>query len=118
MVEEYDLGDSNVFTTFQGKYHLIDNTQSVTTDVVMLTCVNDVQILGDFYLQNYTDNNVIAVLPEECRPSTVIDFPAVFNSSIVVLEINPAGEIRMMANGSGTLFTSAINFNISERWYA
>lgn len=119
-----DTGNTNVFTTFKGRYLLMGDTEHVVdTNVVMLSCTNDVQILGDFTLTDYIKESVIFTLPEECRPGKYVAVPVVLqntsNYSTDILLIAPNGDGSLVSDHSGTSFLmlSGVNFNISDRWY-
>lgn len=58
-------GNPNVFKTFKGRYILNQLNSSWTHDVIMLSCVNDVQFLGNC---TTSDDGVLAQIPVECRP--------------------------------------------------
>ena len=122
MVTPADKGNPNVFTTFKGRYHLIASAgQIVDSDVVMLSCTNDVQPIGDWALTNYAANTAFATLPIECRPSKTVKIPVVVNDGedrIAVMTVNVDGHITLPINYSqATVFLSGINFNISDNWY-
>lgn len=68
-----DTGDSNVYTTYKGRYEVVlEDGSSATSPVVMLTVVNQVQFCGD-YTSGAT--GVIGRLPEECKPADTICLP-------------------------------------------
>lgn len=119
-----DTGNPNVFTTFKGRYLLVAAPGHVVdTDVVMLSCTNDVQILGDFTLTDYVAESVIFTLPEECRPGKYVAIPVVLQDSVRystdILLVGPNGEGSLMLDHDGVRFLmlSGVNFNISDRWY-
>lgn len=122
MAEPIDKGNPNVFTTFKGRYHLVASAgQVVDTNVVMLSCTNDVQPIGDWTLTNYTANTPFATLPDECRPQKIVKIPVVVNDGtdrIGVMSVNTDGTMTLPFDYSvATLFLSGINFNISDNWY-
>lgn len=124
-----DTGNPNFFKTFKGRYVLASTAPEAafTTDVVMLSCTNDVQIIGDAALTDYAAGDVFATLPPECAPGTPVRVPVVVEEEVAVLAVEPSGSLSLVAvaNGNtafqtpftGTLYTSGINFNISDRWY-
>lgn len=117
-----DKGNPNVFTTFKGRYLLVASAgQVVDTNVVMLSCTNDVQPIGDWTLSNYVANKPFATLPVECRPKKIVKVPVVVNDGaerMVVMTVNPDGTMALPFNYSAaSLFLSGINFNISDNWY-
>ena len=117
-----DKGNPNVFTTFKGRYLLVAlSGQVVDTDVVMLSCTNDVQPIGDWTLTDYTANEPFAALPVECRPQKIVKLPVVVNDGtdrIVVMTVNTDGTMTLPFDyASATLLLSGINFNISDNWY-
>lgn len=122
IVTPADRGNPNVFTTFKGRYLLVASAgQVVDTNVVMLSCTNDVQPIGDWTLSNYVANSPFATLPVECRPQKIVKIPVVVNDGterIVVMTVNPDGTMTLPFNYSAaSLFLSGINFNISDNWY-
>ena len=83
-------------------------------DVVMLSCTNDVQIIGDC--------DLAGTLPEECRPGKVVKVPVVANDGtedrIAVLTVNLDGTITLPFDyETGHVYFSGMNFNISDNWY-
>ena len=117
-----DKGNPNVFTTFKGRYLLVAlSGQVADTDIVMLSCTNDVQPIGDWTLTDYTANEPVAALPVECRPKKIVKMPVVVNDGtdrIVVMTVNTDGTMTLPFDyASATLFLSGINFNISDNWY-
>lgn len=122
MADPADKGNPNVFTTFKGRYLLVASAgQVVDTDVVMLSCTNDVQPIGDWTLTDYTANEPFAALPDGCRPQKVVKIPVVVNDGsdrMVVMTVNADGTMTLPFDyASATLFLSGINFNISDNWY-
>lgn len=122
MLNGIDKGNPNVFTTFKGRYHLVASAgQVVDTDVVMLSCTNDVQLIGDWTFTDYVANKPFATLPAECRPQKVVKIPVVVNDGsdrIVVMTVNTDGTMTLPFDyAAATLFLSGINFNISDNWY-
>ena len=117
-----DKGNPNVFTTFKGRYLLVASAgQVVDTDVVMLSCTNDVQPIGDWTLTDYTANEPFAKLPDECKPGKIVKVPIVVNDGedrIVVMTVNADGAMALPSDyASATVYLSGINFNISDNWY-
>lgn len=117
-----DKGNPNVFTTFKGRYLLVASAgQAVDTDVVMLSCTNDVQPIGDWTLTDYTANKPFATLHDACRPQKVVKIPVVVNDGsdrVVVMTVNTDGTMTLPFDyASATLFLSGISFNISDNWY-
>ena len=122
MPDPADKGNPNVFTTFKGRYLLVASAgQVVDTDVVMLSCTNDVQPIGDWTLTDYTASEPFATLTDGCRPQKVVKTPVVVNDGtdrIVVMTVNTDGTMTLPFDYStATLFLSGINFNISDNWY-
>lgn len=95
--------------------------QVADTDVVMLSCTNDVQPIGDWTLTDYTANSSFSTLPSECRPMKTLKIPVVVNDGIdriVVLTVNTDGTMTLPSDyASATVYLSGINFNISDNWY-
>lgn len=126
---EPDKGNPNFFKTFKGRYELSVAPSGVAVDnsTVMLSSVNDVQVIGDFELTGYSAKTAFATLPEECRPSKTVRVPVcvgdtddiVATNMIDVLSVEPNGEMSLWLDHSGTvkLYTSGTTFNISDRWY-
>lgn len=118
-----DTGNPNFFTTFKGKYQCVEGTATImNTTVVMLSCTNDVQILGDAALTNYTANDEVLVLPTECRPDRVVKIPVIVNDGtdrVVPLTIDTNGNCSLpYSYASADVYLSGVNFNVSDRWYA
>ena len=115
-------GNPNFFKTFKGRYILVASAgQVVDTDIVMLSCTNDVQPIGDWTLTDYTANNPFATLPDECKPGKLVKVPVVVNDGedrIVVMTVNTDGAMTIPSDyASATVYLSGINFNISDNWY-
>jgi hypothetical protein len=115
-------GNPNFWTTFKGRYTLVPAASATfDKDVVMLSCTNDVQIIGDCDLAAYTAGSAVATLPVECRPEKVVKVPVVVNDGtdrVVVMTVNIDGTMTLPFNYSAaTLFLSGFNFNISDNWY-
>lgn len=122
MADPADKGNPNVFTTFKGRYLLVASAgQVVDTDVVMLSCTNDVQPIGDWTLTNYAANEAFCTLPIECRPEKVVKIPVAVNDGtdrLVIMTVNTDGTMTLPFDyASATLYLSGINFNISDNWY-
>lgn len=122
MPEQADKGNPNVFTTFKGRYELVAaEGQTVDTSVVMLSCTNDVQTIGDWTLTNYSAGEWFAMLPIECCPGKLVKIPVVVNDGsdrMVVMTVNADGTMTLPFDyAAATLFLSGINFNISDNWY-
>jgi hypothetical protein len=129
MADTPDKGNPNFFKTFKGRYELTVAPSGAEVDnvTVMLSSVNDVQVIGDFTLTDYTAKTVFATLPEECRPDKTVRIPVVIGSTtditvanmIDILTVEPNGEMSLWLDHDGTnkLYMSGINFNISDRWY-
>lgn len=122
MADPADKGNPNVFTTFKGRYLLVASAgQVVDTDVVMLSCTNDVQPIGDWTLTDYTANESFATLPEECRPAKTVKIPVVVNDGdekLAILTVSANGEMRLpIPMTYGMVYLSGVNFNISRNWY-
>lgn len=116
-------GNSNFWTTFKGRYTLVPaSSATFDKDVVMLSCTNDVQIIGECDLAAYTAGSAVATLPEECRPGKVVKVPVVANDGtedrIAVLTVNLDGTITLPFDyTAGHVYFSGMNFNISDNWY-
>lgn len=116
-------GNPNFWTTFKGRYTLVPGSSATfDKDVVMLSCTNDVQIIGDCDLAGYTAGSAVATLPEECRPRKVVKVPVAANDGtedrIAVLTVNLDGTITLPFDyATGYVYFSGMNFNISDQWY-
>lgn len=129
MADTPDKGNPNFWTSFKGRYQLIPSSGVVAdTDVVMLSCTNDVQVIGDFDFDSYTAKTVFATLPEEVRPNKFVSIPVCVYASIDdcvpmsylnILTVSPNGEmvLEFGFNEQRKLYMSGVNFNISDRWY-
>lgn len=123
---EADLGaPQKVFKTFKGRYELTINSDysQTVTDVIMLSCTNELEFLGDIILDGYSEGETIATLPEDCRPKDLCRIPCVYGDMIAILNIEPEGTLNLYAptghtiEESGVLYISGTSFNISDRWY-
>lgn len=119
-------GNPNFFKTFKGKYSLTPSSEGVLdTPTVMLSCTNDVQIIGDaHFADGYTAGTACAVLPEECRPAKEVGVPVSYHSGtsygITTMVVMPTtGEVSFQDTFTEDVmfFVSGINFNISGNWY-
>lgn len=123
MPEPADTGNPNFFTTFKGLYEMVPGDGVVLTkDVVMLSCVNDVQILGDATITNYTADAVLATLPAECLPGTTVKTTVVINTGSTdyaeVMTVDIDGGIRLPVDiAEGKAYFSGMSFNISDKFY-
>lgn len=125
MADEYvDTGNTNVFTLWEGKYSLASVASNVlpSTGEIMITCLNNLQILQDFEVANYIKESPIITLPEECRPTSSIITPVcIYDNdkySVVPLGIKPTGEIVLYNDYNyAIIHLSGIYPSISERWY-
>lgn len=117
-----DTGNPNFFTTFKGRYSLVA-APGVTTSstTVMLSCVNDVQVIGDFVLTNYAAGDLFATLPTECAPGNLVKIPVVVTGDtpvVDILTIGIDGAMFLLNNyATGMVHLSGVNFNISDKWY-
>lgn len=111
-------GNPNFFKTFKGAYlHAPSPTVAFTSTKVMLSCVNDVQFIGDCLLVGYTPGAAITVLPSECRPTTEIKIPVIVDEVGDVLSIRTNGEVSLKTATDGMVYLAGISFNISHNWY-
>lgn len=115
-------GNPNFFSTFKGKYaHTPASIGVWDTDTVMLSCTNDVQIIGDCTLTNYTALETITTLPEECRSGKVVKIPVIVDDGterMVALTVNVDGTVTLPFDyASAVIYLSGVNFNISDNWY-
>lgn len=116
-------GNPNFFTTFKGKHELAPSAGTTPSSmIVMVTCTNDVQVLGDFTLTGYTAGSAFATLPAECRPGGIVKFPVVVSTeqaqTCVVMSVGADGAMFLQDSyDSATVHMSGVSFNISDRWY-
>lgn len=116
-------GNQNVFTTFKGRYELTPEPEaSFDTPVVMLSCVNDVQIIGDVSLTNYIAGMPIATLPTQCTPGKLVKVPVIADDGagdkVVTLTVDTSGIITLPFDyATAAVYFSGMNFNISDNWY-
>jgi hypothetical protein len=112
-------GNPNVFKTFKGRYELTPGVGTWDSVAVMLSCVNDVQIMGNCALDGYTAGATIATLPPECRPLTTLAVPVVSNFDLDVMFVEPSGALKLATGftGPGTIMLCGSSFNISHNWY-
>lgn len=109
------------FTTFKGMYNLTPSGQTVDTTIVMLSCTNDVQPIGDWEFNDYKAHTVFGTLAKKCHPGKEIKVPIVANNGtndiITILNVNTSGEMSLPIDLTGKVYLSGINFNISDNWY-
>lgn len=116
-------GNHNFWTTFKGKYtHTPEASGVWDSEVVMLSCVNDVQIIGDCELTNYVAGATLTTLSPECTPGKVVKIPVCANDGVddrvIIMTVNMDGTITLPFDyTTGHLYLSGINFNISDNWY-
>ena len=105
-----NLGDLQSLTLADGVE--CDNPCCILT----LDCI--VELMGNMTIQGYTANTAIATLPESMCPVEDTSIPVYLDSSLVRLNINNNGELKVNANiDSGTLFTNGLSFNVCGRYY-
>ena len=108
-----------MFKTFKGRYELTPGVGTWDSVAVMLSCVNDVQIMGNCTLDGYTPGDTIAALPPECRPTTTLAVPVISNFEPDVMFVEPSGALKLATGftGPGTIMLRGSSFNISHNWY-
>lgn len=118
-----ETGNKNVFTTFKGKFALtMADGQTNSNETVMLSCVNDVQFLGNVTLSGYLLGEPFATLPEGCRPKSIVVFMAYLVTNgidhIVPVQCSSSGWMSLAEDvESGTLYLNGLSFQISDCWY-
>lgn len=118
-----ETGNKNVFTTFKGKFAMeMADGQTSSNETVMLSCVNDVQFLGNVTLSGYLLGEPFATLPEECRPKSIVVFMAYLVTTgtdhIVPVQCSSSGWMSLAEDvESGTLYLNGLSFQISDCWY-
>lgn len=125
MAEGIDTGNPNFFKTFKERTELVPSSEGVwDTNTVMLSCTNDVQIIGDaHFASGYTAGTACAVLPESVRPGKGVAVPVSYHAStygITTMVVVPStGEVSFQDTFAEDVifFVSGINFNISDNWY-
>lgn len=110
-------------TIFKGKYQCVEGASTVmNTTAVMLTSTNDVQIMGDAALDNYTAGDEVLTLPVECCPDRIVKIPVIVNDGtdrVVPFTIDTNGNCTLpYSYTSADVYLSGVNFNVSDRWYA
>lgn len=120
-------GNPNVFTTFKGgRYELVPASgQSISNNVVMLTVVNDVQILGDISLTAYSAGQAFATLSAECRPHMLTKVPVCVTDNVnqpaekvVTLNVDETGSMWLESSyESATVHLLGVDINISGNFY-
>lgn len=118
-----DAGNPNFFTTFKGRYTATP-ASGVTagSNVVMLSCVNDVIFCGNYQVQSCTQGQTLLTLPVECRPVDSIILPiSVYGDAteVVSASISTAGTISLDLTYPKPLkvFFKGWSFNISPNFY-
>lgn len=112
-------GNPNFFKTFKGAYDHAPSPEAMfTSERVMLTCVNDVQFMGDCMVVGYTPGAAITTLPPECRPSTEVRVPVVVDTRLDVLAVQTNGVVSLNASTDGMVYLAGASFNISANWYS
>lgn len=118
-----DKGNPNVFTTFFGQYRLILSEGVVSTnEIIMLTCINTVQFLGDIVLNGYLADSVVAMLPEPCIPESDVILPVIITrdetKQIGYITVTSQGDLKLAENyETGIVRLSGTSFNISNNYY-
>lgn len=112
-------GNPNFFKTFKGAYvHAPTPEAMFASERVMLSCVNDVQFMGDCMITNYTPGATLTTLPPECRPSTEVRVPVAVDTNVDVLSIQTNGAVSLHASTDGMVYLAGLSFNISMNWYS
>lgn len=112
-------GNPSFFKTFKGAYvHAPSPEAMFTSERVMLSCVNDVQFMGDCMIMNYTPGATLTTLPPECRPSTEVRVPVVVDTRLDVLAVQTNGVVSLNASTDGMVHLAGLSFNISMNWYS
>lgn len=112
-------GNPNFFKTFKGAYLHAPSPEAVFTSAkLMLSCVNDVQFMGDCMVMGYAPGAALTVLPPECRPPTEVRIPVVVDTKLDVLAVQTNGTVSLNATTDGMVYLSGVSFNISSNWYA
>lgn len=135
-----DLGNSNFFTTFKGKYPVATISPATTDkDEVMLSCTNIVEFMGNWNLTGYAAGSAFAVLALQCRPGKQLKIPVIVENvvngssyltvdrnnsmeliepKIATLTVSIDGSMMIDINcESATVFLDGTCFNISNKWY-
>lgn len=110
--------------TYKGKYE-VTPAENVTMDStsVMLATVNDVQFTGNATCGNYSMDDPVLTLPEECRPSEDLYIPVVAQAGettqVIYMHIEPNGYISLEESYEQlTLLLRGVTFNIASNFYA
>lgn len=112
-------GNPNFFKIFKGAYLHAPSPEAIFTSAkLMLSCVNDVQFMGDCMVMGYTPGDALTVLPPECRPPTEVRIPVVVDTKLDVLAVQTNGTVSLNATTDGMVHLSGVSFNISSNWYA
>ena len=99
-----ERGNPNVFTVFKGRFECeVDPEATTTNATIMLTCVNDVQFLGNF---TPGASGLLGTLPAGCRPPVTVFIPCIVGS-----------DGTMVCEASKTVYLQGVSFNISSCWY-
>lgn len=120
-----DVGNPyKAIPVFEGKYQLtLASNVTMTNDSVMLTKTNQVCFMSAMNITNHTSDQVLATLPDECRPSVVVRLPVYLNTVATLLNIHPNGQIKLNASNTGaftgtrSLWLNGISFSINDRYY-
>jgi hypothetical protein len=112
-----ERGNPNVFTVFKGRFECeVDPEATTTNATIMLTCVNDVQFLGNF---TPGASGLLGTLPAGCRPPATVFIPCIVGSvgamANGILIVEPDG--TMVCEASKTVYLQGVSFNISSCWY-
>ena len=112
-------GNPNFFKTFKGAYsHAPSPEAKFTSERVMLSCVNDVQFMGDCMIMDYAPGATLTTLPPECRPSAEVLIPVIVDTNVDVLSIQANGAVSLHASTDGMVYLAGTSFNISANWYS
>lgn len=109
---------------FEGKYQLtLASNVAMANEYVMLAKNNQVMFMSAMSITDHTSDQVLATLPDECRPSVVVRLPVYLNTVATLLNIHPNGQIKLNTSNTGTftgtrsLWLNGISFSINDRYY-
>ena len=84
----------------------------------ILTLNNEVQLMGNVILTDYTADTMFATLPESMRPTDDVMVPVFLGETLVPLMVTPDGELSIsQAVTSDTLYLNGVSFNCCDRYY-
>lgn len=96
---------------------VLNNKATCDNPCCILTMNNEVILMGNIYLNDYTAGEVVATLPESMRPNEDIFFSAYLDMDLIRVNVNSKGEIIIYQDATGGLYLNGIEFNVNDKYY-